>query len=286
MLTPAEIAALRAERYRRTAALRVQTQEEARAFVADVGFCHFWPIQGVETPNLFEAIAGRTRAVPNAHDDPDLSKCWGWKDHALDKRWWYYGKLLRKRATMVSLDWLPTFYAASENYGDLLDYLAEYDAGQLTAEAKQVYEALLEHGPLDTIRLRREAHLSAESAKSRFDRALTELQAGLKVVPIGVAEAGAWNYAFIYELFHRYYPDVPGVARDIRRSVAQQTLIRRYLGNVVAADRGMVRKVFHVMKWTPREFEEAIAALLAQGEVEEIAVPGMAREQLVALPLA
>lgn len=286
MLTPAEIAAPRAERYRRTAALRVQTEEEARAFVAEVGFCHFWPIQGVETPNLFEAIAGRARAVPNAHNDPDLSKCWGWKDHALDKRWWYYGKLLRKRATMVSLDWLPAFYAASENYGDLLDYLAEYDAGQLTAEAKQVYEALLEHGPLDTIRLRREAHLSAESAKSRFDRALTELQAGLKVVPIGVAEAGAWNYAFIYELFQRYYPDVPGVARDIRRSVAQQTLIRRYLGNVVAADRGMVRKVFHVMKWTPREFEEAIAALLAQGAVEEMAVPGMARAQLVALPLA
>ena len=48
------------------------------------------------------------------------------------------------------------------------------------------------------MRLRREARRSAESAKSRFDRALVELQVRLKVLPIGVAEASAWNYAFIY----------------------------------------------------------------------------------------
>lgn len=53
----------------------------------------------------------------------------------------------------------------------------------MTAEAKVIYEALLEHGPLDTIRLRREAHMSAESAKSHFGRALMELQVGLKVLP-------------------------------------------------------------------------------------------------------
>jgi hypothetical protein len=39
--------------------------------------------------------------------------------------------------------------------------------------------------------------MSADSAKSRFDRALVELQVGLKVIPIGVAQAGAWNYAFV-----------------------------------------------------------------------------------------
>lgn len=281
MLTQTDIADLRAARYHRTAALRIQTEAEARAFVTEMGFCHFWPIQGAEMPNLFEAIAGRVRAVPNAHNDPDLSKSWGWKDHALDKRWWYYGKLLRKRATLIDLALLPVFYAASENYGDLLDYLAEYEAGQLTAEAKQIYEALLEHGPLDTIRLRREANLSAESAKARFDRALTELQVGLKVVPVGVAEAGAWNYAFVYELFQRYYPNIPEQAQDIRRSGAQQTLIRRYLDNVVATDRGMVRKIFHVMQWTPRELDEAINALMTRGEIQELSIAGLSHPQLV-----
>ena len=71
--------------------------------------------------------------------------------------------------------------------------LVRHEGGKLTAEAKAIYEAILENGPLDTVRLRREARMSAESAKSRFDRALVELQVGLKVLPIGVARTGAWN---------------------------------------------------------------------------------------------
>jgi hypothetical protein len=92
----------------------------------------------------------------------------------------------------------------------------------MTAEAKAICEASLEHGPLDTVRLRREARMSAESAKSRFDRALVELQVGLKVLPIGVAEAGAWRYAFVYEIVQRYLPDLPEQARPIGRGEARR----------------------------------------------------------------
>jgi len=64
---------------------------------------------------------------------------------------------------------------------------------------------LLKHGPLDTVRLRREARMSAESAKSRFERGLVELQVGLKVLPVGVAEAG------------------PGSTRSLRDRAAAQS---------------------------------------------------------------
>ncbi len=275
------IAEQRAYNYHRTPERRIQTVEEARAFVEEVGFCHFWPIKDVETPNLFHAIAGRVRPVPMEHDDPDISKCWGWKDQSLGKKWWYYGKLLRRRATLVSLDLLPTLYACSENYGDLNGYLEEYRAGMLTAEAKQIYEALLTHGPLDTIRLRREARMSAESAKSRFERALVELQVGLKVLPIGVARAGAWRYAFIYEIVQRHFPDLPEQARHIKRSEARRTLLLRYLDNVVAADRKMISKVFHVLKWTPTELDRTIATLLREDKIREVQVKGVKHSQLV-----
>ena len=221
----AEALEQREARYCRTPERRIQTVEQARAFVERVGFCFLWPIKGIEMPSLFHAIAGRVRSVPNKHNDPDLSKCWGWKDGALGKRWWYYGKLLRRKATLVSLDLLPAFYACSDNYGGLDDYVEEYRAGTMTAEAKRIYEALLEHGPLDTVRLRREAHMAAEGAKSRFERALVELQVGLKVLPIGVAEAGAWRYAFVYELVQRHYPELPLHAREIQRSEARRTLV-------------------------------------------------------------
>ena len=275
------IAVQRAHRYRRTPERRIQTVEEARSFVRDVGFCHFWPIKGVETPNLFHAIAGRIRPVPAEHDDPDISKCWGWKDQSLDKRWWYYGKLLRRRATLVSFDLLPSLYACSENYGDLDDYLEEYRDGLLTAEARAIYEAILEHGPLDTIQLRRKARMSAESAKSRFERGLVELQVGLKVLPIQVVQAGAWRYAFAYEIVQRYYPDLPEQARRIKRSQARRTLVSQYLDNVVATDRQMIGKIFHVLKWTPTELDRTIAALREENVVQEVRIEGLQRPQLL-----
>jgi hypothetical protein len=275
------IAERRDHNYRRTPGRRIQIVEEARAFVEEVGFCHFWPIKDIEMPSLFHAIAGRIRPVPMEHDDPDISKCWGWKDHSLDKKWWYYGKLLRRRATLISLEMLPAFYACSENYGDLIDYLAEYEDGKMTAEAKAIYEAILEHGPLDTVRLRREARMSAESAKSRFDRALVELQVGLKVLPIGVAQTGAWNYAFTYEIVQRHFPELPKQARDIKRNEARHTLLLRYLDSVVAADRAMVAKVFHVLRWTPTELNRTVAKSLEEGAIQEVSVKGMKQPQLV-----
>ncbi len=78
-------------------------------------------------------------------------------------------------------DALDLWSEVSENHDSLDDYFQEYAGGRLTAEAKAIYEALLEHGPLDIIRLRWEARMSAESAKSRFEQALVELEVGLKV---------------------------------------------------------------------------------------------------------
>jgi len=258
---------------------RVTAVEEARAFVEQVGFCHFWPIKGTELPNLFHAIAGRVRSVPNEHDDPDISKCWGWKDQSLDQKWWYYGKLIKRRATLVSLAELPYFYALSENFGDLEDYLQEYRDGRLSAEARAIYEALLEHGPLDTVRLRREARLSATSAKSRFDRALVELQAGLKVLPVGIAEAGAWRYAVVSALLPRWFPELAEKSRNIGRGEARQHLLLRYLDNVVAATPAQVARLFG---WTAQEVAWAVIRLEELSELRcDVSIEGLRGQHMV-----
>jgi hypothetical protein len=182
--------------------------------------------------------------------------------------------LVDEHALVLCLDFL-------DNSGSLTDSLAECEDGKLTAEAKAVYGAILGNGPLDTVRLRREARTSAESAKSRFDRALVELQVGLKVLPIGVAHTGAWNYAFMYELFQWWSPEVPEQAHAIKRSEARRVLVQRYLDTVVAADRKMIAKVFHVLKWTSRELERTIETLLEEGTIQEVQVEGMKQLQLV-----
>ncbi len=66
-------------------------------------------------PSLWTAVAG-DRPVADKHDDPGHIT-WGWKYKALGKKIWYYAKTLRKKATMISLEIAPYFYALSENYG-------------------------------------------------------------------------------------------------------------------------------------------------------------------------
>ncbi len=258
-----EISAGRLKEYRRRTFrllpdLRLESVEDALHFVNERGFVYFWPIKGVELPNLWAAVAGE-RPVANAHDDPG-HVTWGWKDGMLDKRQWYYGKILRGKATMIALDIAPTFYALSENYGDPdQDYLQLYEDGLLSREAKLIYEALLREGPLDTVNLRRKIHMTGKASNSPFDRNLTALQRDFKILPVGVAEAGAWRYSFIYDLVHRHYPDLPEQARPIKRGQARQKLLSLTFASLGAATATEVRKVF---QWPRKDLDRALKALV------------------------
>jgi len=249
---------------------RIARREDAIAFVAERGFVYFWPIKEVVLPSLWVAVAG-DRPVADEHDDPGHIT-WGWKDELLGKRVWYYAKVLRRRATIISLEIAPYFYALSENYGEPeKDYLLQYEEGRLTFEAKTIYETLLNEGPLDTISLRKLAHMTSKASDSPFNRALEFLQADFKILPVGVAEAGAWNYAFIYECVHRHYPDLPERARPIRQAQARRKLAELYLRSVGAA---RSRDLALLFGWPPREVAAALDALAHDG----IIVPGVTVE--------
>ncbi|MDO9129589.1 MAG: crosslink repair DNA glycosylase YcaQ family protein, partial [Anaerolineales bacterium] len=215
------------------AATRIQSPAQALDFVNERGFTFFWPVKGIPLPSLWTAVAG-DRPVPDQHDDPG-HVTWRWKDDALDKRIWYYGKILRRKATFISLEVAPYFYALSENYGSPEeDYLVAYEAGRLTQAAKQIYEALLDNGALDTISLRKSARL-ANAKESEFNRAMEDLQKDFKILPVGIAEAGAWRYAYRYDLTARHFPDLPEQARTIGEAAARGKLAELYLRSVGAA---------------------------------------------------
>jgi hypothetical protein len=237
---------------------------------------------GIEMPSLWDAIAGRKMPTTNKHSGYEIERTWGWKDESLDKRWWFYGKLLRHKATLVSLDFLPNFYALSENFGDYeRDYLEEYQTGAMSSEAKQIYEALLKNGALDAVRLRREARLSSEENKPRFEKALTELQTGLKVLPVGIAPAGAWRYAFIYEILPRWYTDVPDRARQIDRAGARAAILDQYLRNMIASPLSSATRLFG---WKSSEARQAAERLAIAGRVElDVKVAGIKELQIVSV---
>jgi hypothetical protein len=257
--------AFRAETFLLKPGGQLRSVEDALDFVEARGFVTLWPIKGVDLPSLWTGVVG-DRPLTSDHDDAGHIT-WGWKDAMLDQRRWYYGKLLRGKATLVSLSMLPYFYALSERVGDLDDYNLAYDDGKLTWEAKSVADAVFKSGPLNTIDLREKAHLSAASAKYRFDRALTVLQGGLWLLPVGISNAGAWHYSFIYELFERWYPDVLSHARKINRREAGAKLLGCYLASVGAAK---FRKIQLLFGWTQDFLKEVLENLKVEDRVIEI----------------
>lgn len=240
---------------------RLHHVEQAIEFVNRRGFIFFWPITGIPFPSLWTAVAG-DRPVADAHDDPGHIS-WGWKDDLLGKRRWYYAKVLRKKATIISLEMAPYFYALSENYGSPEeDYLTLYEQGRLTQEARAVYEALLHEGMMDTIALRKAAHLSNRDSDSRFNKAITDLQADFKILPVGVARVGSWNYAFVYDITPRHFPELPDLAHSISEKEARRKLAERYFCSVGAAQLRDLTKLFG---WTKEQAEKAVDALEQAG---------------------
>ncbi len=260
--------AYRARTFRLLAANHINSPAGALDFVNERGFTYFWPVKGVDLPSLWEAVGG-TYPVSSDHDDP-FHVTWRWKDDALDKRIWYYGKILRRKATFISLEVAPYFYALSENYGSPEeDYLVAYEAGRLTQAAKQVYEALLDKGALDTISLRKEARLM-NAKESEFNRALEDLQMDFKILPMGIAEVGAWRYSYRYDITARHMPELPEKARRIGEAEARQKLVELYFRSVGAAQSRDVTRLFG---WPPELARRTGGRLLGSGELVEVEHP-------------
>ena len=258
----------RVKTFRLPPAPRVASPKLAREFVNSRGFIYFWPIKGIDLPSLWTAVAGN-RIVADKHDDPGHIT-WGWKDNALGKKVWYYAKILRKKATMISLDVAPYFYALSENYGSPEeDYLLAYEEGRLSQAAKQVYEVLLQEGAMHTIDLRSAAKLT-NAKESEFGKALEVLQADFKILPTGVAKAGAWKYAFIYEIVSRHYPELPEQARFINEAEARRKLVELYFESVGAAQERDVLKLFG---WQKELTARSLAGLVEKQKLIQLGHP-------------
>jgi hypothetical protein len=256
----------RSNTFRSQPGSRLKTQSEAIQFVEERGFVYFWPIKGIVFPSLWGAVAG-DRPVADEHDDPG-HVTWRWKDNLLGLNQWYYAKVLRKRATIISNQILPYFYALSNNYGSPEeDHLILYEQGKLSIEEKSVYDALLREGPLDTIALKNAAHLSSTQNNSRFERAITNLQVDFKIMPVGVADAGSWHYAFIYDIVTHHLPDILEKTAFINEERAREELLRIYFLSVGGAYTNDVIKLFH---WRLDEVRKALNTLVVSGFLDAI----------------
>src|SRR5882724_10939857 len=81
---------------------RLTTIAAAGRFVDDVGFAVLFPADGVDVPSLYEAVAGPDARAWADGMGPAESLIWGWKDAlpAAGRAW--SGKLVHRRASVIS----------------------------------------------------------------------------------------------------------------------------------------------------------------------------------------
>lgn len=271
VVEPAALTAWRAWQLYRHPERAVRTLTAARAFVEAVGFAFTFPERTVTAPDLWSAVNGGERALPEHLDDPALDRTWEWKDRLPAERQVVYGRFLRGKPTLVARWCWPLLVAASPQAIDPEEWEASYAEGRLSADARRVYAVLLDRGPLSKPALRRAAGLDRAGAAPRLDRALADLQRAFLVGVVGVSDDNAWRYCFVYGALSQWVPDLLAQAATIGGQTAMERLLDHYLRLVGAATPAAIVRLFG---WPPTLLERRLARLLTTGQLVAVAVAG------------
>lgn len=238
---------------------RITDFYQAEDFVNKRGFIFFWPVRGFNFPSLWVATAGN-RPVPNEHDEPGHIT-WKWKDQALGMNIWHYAKIIKLKATIISLEILPYFYTISKPMDPTEEDVPTklFYEGKLSLDEKIIYEAIRDSGPMHTIELKQiHRHLIQNSSESRFHLAMGRLQANFNIMPIGIAEVGSWRYAFIYNLTNRQFPGLYNQTRYFNEYESREKLLELFFLSMGCGEKKEISRFFG---WADSDSSHAIASL-------------------------
>jgi hypothetical protein len=213
---------------------RVATLQAAERLIAKLGFVLAFPVEDVMLPSLFEAVAGPDAVAFQDGMGEAEALVWDYKDALPAAGAAWSGKLLHRRASLIS--------------PDLLSLLYHRDFSDLSREALQI-AAALEGGALPTSALR-----ELIGNRSRYDRAIGELYRRLLVTSAGTREQAVGWPVIMIELTDRVF-DVGGC---FDRTLAAQ----RFLSTVLAAAPAQLAKAF---AWPLPEARAALESLVDSG---------------------
>ena len=183
---------------------------------------------------------------------------WGWKDSLAEAKRLYYGKLLVKKPTFVSMGTLPLFYATFGRAGEDDDYLDDVRTGRVSDLARRVIEHLGLRGESQTKRIRHELGIGSDEGKRQYAKAIDELQRLMYVARVRAVGDGHDDYNYTYDLFTRRYPETVRAAERVSSSDAARRLLER----VVNLAGGITEKqVARLFDWEPDRVARAAAAL-------------------------
>lgn len=235
---------------------RIETLVEARKYIDALGFCALFSVRNAALPSLYWAMA-RRGPDDDFIFDKYFDRIWRWKDELPRRGYALYAKYFRSRGTLISLAYLPYFLAMRDAAVAPSDHVRFYAEGRIRDDARVIWLALAENGPLATLELRHLCHMETKAGNVRFKRAILDLQCLLVVAHFGSEqETGAWESSR-FELVCRGFPKQTALARDIEPDVARAKIAAKYLEWQPAATPLQLSRLFG---WSKDETAAAMAA--------------------------
>ncbi|HXJ18385.1 MAG TPA: hypothetical protein VNM68_14465 [Candidatus Polarisedimenticolia bacterium] len=222
---------------------RVVTPAEALKYIDAAGFCMLFPVTSVPLPSLYCAV---TRRSPDAgvQFDRYFEMIWRWKDELPRRRRAFYAKYFRGRGTFISRRQLPYFLAMRDAAVASGDHYRFYRAGRIRDDARVIWGALEEYGPLATLELRHACKMDTTAGNVRFKRAMLDLQGMLVVSHFGAEqETRAWASGR-FELTCRAFPEETAAAASITPEVARETVAAKFLEHHPGAPPAQLARLF------------------------------------------
>lgn len=116
------------------------------------------------------------------HTEEPETDPWEWRMRVLDERKDIaYGKFFFKKSGYITKEYYPYFLAARRD-GQSLD--EEYEEGLISQFARNIYQIILDNGTLPLHAIKQIGGIAKED-KSRFDRAMVELQTKMYLTMCG-----------------------------------------------------------------------------------------------------
>jgi uncharacterized protein YcaQ len=207
--------------------------------------------------------------------DWSIGLVWEAKDVLAAEKKIYYGKALRSRPTMISLEYFPYFASTRGVTGEAADYLHAHRRGHLSPGAKRIMDALVERSPRITRELKEASRLASPAQRYEFDRAMAELQ--MKLYVVKVAELYE-PFTFVWDLVGRRFAAELQTAQEIEPQQARTKVLEKYFSTVLVSWPGHIARLFD---WELCDIRQALAELHAQGKVIEVEIAGESRSYLL-----
>src|SRR5215470_377869 len=230
-MLPEEVEVHRDHMWRRDPENRVEDVFSAERFIEAVGFCEALTDSRRPGPSLYVAVCGRRDAhMPrNVQKDPESRLAWAIKDDVMRRGKCFYGKVLRGRSTFIAPRLVPFFNA-------LFGVPRRMEKTALSSDAQGILKIMRREWEMGTRDLR---EASGIVERARFDKAMTQLQRTLKIIPTEVLYEPTFTY--IWSIPEARFADQ--LKEQVNREEALTEIARSYLVGAGMTLRGELARV-------------------------------------------